>query len=133
MHPTHYVSTYYTMTKDYRGHTLSPCSRNTSSADDKNLEGRLSRPSAGPQICKTPGQEDTGRLYCITGARDHTRSRKLHRHSILETYFQKWSEKAINPCRATPGSVGYDLFTPIDFQIQPKNRKLFSLTSPLCR
>ena len=52
-----------------------------------------------------------------------TRSRKLHRHSILETYFQKLSEKAINPRQATPGSVGYDLFTPVDFQIQPKEQK----------
>ena len=25
----------------------------------------------------------------------------------------------------TPGSVGYDLFTPIDFQIQPKEEKIF--------
>ena len=33
------------------------------------------------------------------------------------------SEKAVSPHRATPGSVGYDLFTPIDFQIQPKEQK----------
>ena len=33
------------------------------------------------------------------------------------------SEKAISPRQATPGSVGYDLFTPIDFQIQPKEQK----------
>ena len=33
------------------------------------------------------------------------------------------SEKAISPHQATPGSVGYDLFTPIDFQIQPKEQK----------
>ena len=39
VHPTRYISTYYTMTKDYRGQTRSPCSGNTSSADDKNLEG----------------------------------------------------------------------------------------------
>ena len=111
------------MTKDYRGHARSPCSRNPPSADDKNFEGCFSGPSTGPQIRQTSGQEGTGRLYCITGAGDHTRSRKLHRCSILETYFQKLSEKAINPCQATPGSVGYDLFTPIDFQIQPKEQK----------
>ena len=111
------------MTKDYRGHAGSPCSGNPSSTDDKNFEGRLSGPSTGPQICQTPGQEGTGRLYCITGARDRTRPRKLHRHPILETYFQRLSEKAISPQRATPGSVGYDLFTPIDFQIQPKEQK----------
>ena len=33
--PTHYVSMYYTMTKDYRGYARSPCSRNPPSADDK--------------------------------------------------------------------------------------------------
>ena len=32
-------------------------------------------------------------------------------------------EKAINPHQATPGSVGYDLFTPINFKIQPKEQK----------
>ena len=32
-------------------------------------------------------------------------------------------EKAISPHQATPGSVGYDLFTPINFKIQPKEQK----------
>ena len=72
MHPTHYVSTYYTTTKDYRGHARGPCSGNPPSADDKNLEGCLPGPSTGPQIRQTPGKEGTGRLFCITGARDHT-------------------------------------------------------------
>ena len=111
------------MTKDYRGYARGPCSGNPPSADDKNLERHLPGPSTGPQICQTLGQEGTGRLFCITGARYRTRSRKLHRHSALETYFQRLSEKAIRPHRATPGSVGYDLFTPIDFQIQPKEQK----------
>ena len=72
MHLTRYISMYHTMTKDYRRCARSPCSRNPPSADDKNLEGRLPGPSIGPQICQTPGQEGTGRLFCITGARDHT-------------------------------------------------------------
>ena len=72
------------MTEDYRRHARGPCSRNPPSADDKNLEGRLSRPSTSPQIRQTPGQEGTGRLYCITGARDCTQSGKLHRHPILK-------------------------------------------------
>ena len=42
---------------------------------------------------------------------------------MLETYFQKLSEKAISPYQATPGSVGYDLFTPVDFLIQPDEQK----------
>ena len=29
----------------------------------------------------------------------------------------------ISPHQATPGSVGYDLFTPVDFLIQPKEQK----------
>ena len=33
------------------------------------------------------------------------------------------SGRAISPHQATPGSVGYDLYTPIDFQIQPKEQK----------
>ena len=120
---TRYVSTYYTTTKDYRGQTRSPCSRNTSSTDDKNLEGCFPGPSSGPQICETPRQEGAGRLFCITGTRDHSRSRECHRHSRLKATFQKLSEKAVSPHQATPGLVGYDLFTPVDFQIQPKEQK----------
>ena len=33
------------------------------------------------------------------------------------------SERAVSPRRATPGSVGYDLFAPVDFQLQPKEQK----------
>ena len=56
------------MTKDYRGRAQSPRSRNSPSADDKNLEGCLLGPSTSPQICETPRQEGAGRLFCITGA-----------------------------------------------------------------
>ena len=111
------------MTKDYRGQTRSPCSRNTSSADDKNPEGCFPGPSSGSQICETPGQEGAGRLFCIAGTRDLFQSRECHRHSGLKATFQKLSEKAISPHQATPGLVGYDLFTPIVFQIQPKEQK----------
>ena len=31
--------------------------------------------------------------------------------------------KAITPCRSTPGSVGYDLYMPIDFTIQLQEQK----------
>ena len=61
--------------------------------------------------------------FCITGARDCTRSGRLYQRPTIETYFQKLSEKAVSPHRATPGSVGYDLYTPIDFQIQPREQK----------
>ena len=110
-------------TKDYRGHARSPCSRNTSSTDDKNLEGCFPGLSSGPQICETPRQEGAGRLFCITGTRHRFQSRECHGHSGLKASFQKLSEKAISPHQATPGSVGYDLFTPIDFQIQPQEQK----------
>ena len=43
---------------------------------------------------------------------------------MLETFFQKLTEKAITQHRATAGSVGYDLFTPIDFEIQSKEQKI---------
>ena len=111
------------MTKDYQGCARSPHCRNSPSTDDKNLEGCFPGPSTSPQIRETPRQEGAGRLFCITGARDHFRSRECHRHSVLETYFQKLSEKAISPHQATPGSVGYDLFTPVDFLIQPNEQK----------
>ena len=42
---------------------------------------------------------------------------------MLKTYFQKLTSKAITPHQATPGSVGYDLFTPINFEIQPGEQK----------
>ena len=120
------------MTKDYRGHTRSPCSRNSPSADDKNLERRLSGTTTSAQIRQTSGQEGTGRLFCITGARDCTRSGRLYQCPTINTYFQKLSERAVSPHRATPGSVGYDLFTPIDFQIQPKEQKTVFIALLLC-
>ena len=93
------------------------------STDEKNLEVCFPGPSTSPQVCKTPRQEGEGRLFCITGAQDCPRPRGLNRHSVLETYFQKLSEKAISPHQATPGSVDYDLFRPVDFLIQPKEQK----------
>ena len=123
MHLTRYVSTYHMMTKDYQGCAQSPHSRNTPSTDDKNLEGCFPGSSTSPQIHETPRQESAGRLFCITGARDRSQSREHHGHSVLKTYFRKLSEKAISPHQATPGSVGYDLFTPIDLLIQPKEQR----------
>ena len=111
------------MTEDYRGLARSPCSRNTPSTDDQNLAGCFSGPSSSPQICEASRQEGTGRFLCITGTRNHSQSRECHGHPGLKADFQKLSEKAVSPHQATPGSVGYDLFTPIDFQIPPKEQK----------
>ena len=80
-------------------------------------------PQLAHKYAKHLEQESAGRLFCITGARDRSQSREHHGHSVLETYFQKLSEKAISPHQATPGSVGYDLFTPVDFLIQPNEQK----------
>ena len=33
-------------------------------------------------------------------------------------------ERAITPHRATPGSVGYDLFMPFNFEIQPQEQRI---------
>ena len=80
-------------------------------------------PQLAHKYAKHLEQESAGRLFCITGARDCSQSREHHGHSVLETYFQKLSEKAISPHQATPGSVGYDLFTTVDFLIQPNEQK----------
>ena len=37
--------------------------------------------------------------------------------------FPEVVREAISPHQATPGSVGYDLFTPVDFLIQPNEQK----------
>ena len=47
-------------TKDYRRCARGPCSRNSPSADDENLEGRFLGPSASPQIRKACRQEGAG-------------------------------------------------------------------------
>ena len=111
------------MIEDYRGHTRSAFSRNTPSADDKDPERRLPGSSDNTQICKTPGQESSGRYFCIAGNTDSPSSEDYRRYPVLETFCQKLSEKVISPRQATPGSVGYDLFMPIDFVIQPNEQK----------
>ena len=59
----------------------------------------------------------------LTGTRDGSQTQECYRHSGLEAPFRKLSEKAISPRQATPWSVEYDLFTPTDFKIQPKEQK----------
>ena len=46
---------------------------------------------------------------------------------MLEAPFQKLTDKVVTPHRATPGSVGYDVFTPISFTLQShKQRTIFT-------
>ena len=44
-------------------------------------------------------------------------------YSVLEAPFQTLTDKTITPSRATPGSVGYDVYTPIYFILQPQEQK----------
>ena len=112
------------MTEDYRGCIQGTLSRDPPSPDNENPEGCLSGSSSSTQICKTLGQESSGRFFYITGIQDRPQPGEYRRHTVLETFFQKLMEKAITPHRATPGSVGYDLFTPLDFEIQPQEQKI---------
>ena len=41
--------------------------------------------------------------------------------------YQPFLDRCIPPKRAMPDSVGYDLFTPIDFRIKPKACKVIFL------
>ena len=41
---------------------------------------------------------------------------------VLGFRFRKLTPQAVTPRRATPGSVGYDLFTPIDFVLRAKEQ-----------
>ena len=111
------------MTEDYRGCTRTTLSTDPPSTNDKDPEGCFPGSSNSTQVRKTPGQESSGRFFCVTGTRDNTRPGEYRGHQVLETYFQKLTEKAISPHQATPGSVGYDLFTPVDFVIQPREQK----------
>ena len=54
-------------TADYRGHARGTLSRDPPGTDDKDSEGCFPGPSDGAQIHKTPGQESSGRFFCITG------------------------------------------------------------------
>ena len=112
------------MTADYQGCTRGTFSGDTSSPDDQDPERRFPGSPDCTQICETLGQEGSGRYFCITGTRDNSKPREHRKYPVLETFFQKLSRKVISPRQATPGSVGYDIFTPIDFIIQPNQQKL---------
>ena len=45
----------------------------------------------------------------------------------MSLQYQCLSDECIPPERATPDSVGYDLFTPTDFRIEPKAPKVIFL------
>ena len=111
-------------TEDYQRCTRGTLSRDPPNPDDEDPERCLSGLSSGTQICKIFGQEGSGRLFYVTGIQDCPRPREYRGHTVLETFFQKLMERAITPHRITPGSVGYDLFAPYDFEIQPQGQKI---------
>ena len=47
--------------------------------------------------------------------------------STMTLQYQPLSDRCIPPERASPDSVGYDLFMPINFRIKPKARKVIFL------
>ena len=98
-------------------------SQNPSCPDDKNLKRRLPGSTDSTQICKIPRQEGTGRFFCITGTRGDPGSGKPREPTVMKTLFRKLTIKAVTPRCSTPGSVGYDLYAPIDFTIQLREQK----------
>ena len=98
-------------------------SRNPSSTNDKSLARHLPGSADGPQICKIPGQEGAGRFFCVSGIQSEPRPGGPQEPTVLKTLFQKLMTKAITPRHSTPGSVGYDLFMPINFTIQPQEQR----------
>ena len=111
-------------TEDYRRCTRGTLSRDLPGPNDKDPEKHLSGSPNSTQIREAFGQEGTGRLFYITGTQDSPRPGDYRGYLVLETFFQKLTEKAITPHRVTAGSVGYDLFMPIDFEVQPREQKI---------
>ena len=111
------------MTENYRGCARGSLSRDPPCANEEDSEGHFPRSSNSTQICETLGQESPGRLFCVTRTQDNPQPREYRGHMVLEAFFQKLTEKAITPHRATPGLVGYNLFVPLDFVLQPQEQK----------
>ena len=89
----------------------------------KNPERCLPGPTNSAQIRKASRQEGTGRLFCVSGTQDESRFGGPPEPTELKTLFQKLTTKAITPLRSTPRSVGYDVFTPINFTLKPQEQK----------
>ena len=120
-HTPCYTSTCTTYIADYRGCGRTPLYRDPPGPDDKNPEGRVPGLPNGAQIREASRQEGAGRLFCATGV-SNSGSRRLPDHPVLKACFQKLTPQVISPHQATPGSVGYDLYTPINFIIQPNTQ-----------
>ena len=77
------------------------------------------------QVRRTLGQEIPVRAGHPCGATDQGREdpwTSYSRDHYLGFRFVKLTQDAITPCWATLGSVGYDLFSPIDFVLRPKEQ-----------
>ena len=95
---------------------------------------RLPRPTDGTQIRKAPRQEGTGRFFCVSGSQGEPQPGGPPDPIKLKVLFQKLTTRVITPHRSTPGSVRYDLFTPINFTLQPQEQRMIfidiTITSP---
>ena len=121
------------MTKDYRGHARSPC---TAEIHPVQMTKILRDVFQDPQLAHKYVKHLDKKVQVDSSVSQESEivpnPESCHGHSVLETYFQKLSEKAISPHQATPGLVGYDLFTPVDLSnTTQRNRELFSLTLPV--
>ena len=82
-------------------------------------------PQNSLQVCRTLGQEiligaeRAGRLTHQGGGDFWPSQGEEH---CVNFRFVKLSPNAFTPRRATPGAVGYDLFTPINFVLRPKEQ-----------
>ena len=71
-------------------------------------------------------KKDSGRFFCLTassGARNCAQTWDQGGNKVLETPFQKLTDKAITPQRSTPESVGYDVFIPTNLILQPNEER----------
>ena len=78
-----------------------------------------------PQVCGTLGQEilaGAGRAGRVTHQEGEDPWPPYGEDHHLSFRFVKLSPHAVTPRRATPGAVGYDLFTPISFVLRPKEQ-----------
>ena len=51
---------------------------------------------------------------------------------MLKTFFEKLSDRAITPHRATPASVGSNIFTPVSFVLQPQEQQRIFINIAVC-
>ena len=97
----------------------------TPNPNDKNTTGGSPNRTNSTQVWRASRQEVPSRAGSYQGATSRPEIEQpciSNRDRPLTFRFVKLSINAITPRRGTPGSVGYDLFTPIEFTLQPKEQ-----------